>query len=486
MKPKPDDIPQEIHDLILDYFVLPPPTAWHDRDTLESAENRAILRAYAMVSRSFCVAAYSRLFSSAILRLKVSSPAFNKRLFASAIQVIRRFVTLLQDSLNFPNLGMIYHIRSFCLTISGAPSHDSSFSYKFLRDATVYRIIDILHGPNHGIESLSFNARIGHFTLEYTKMDDQLICAFENILRSPNLQHVRLCGLFGIPRSLFHGIHFKNLELYETRLTRGKIEVDAPHVTILESIGLDESFSLVDLLHLGNRSANVASRYQSAFVELHTLYFQAKLTGGIQNIINIAGNAANTLHILHIQLIGHDWLQSSGPSHSLPTAIYPFHLLSRLSSLRISYKDIGIYLHDIIDPFCRVLQSCSFPRSLRKFNLEMTASHNYNAPYLTMNTPNEWPVMDSVLVQPMFNAVPQVNIILNYFIKRGGYSFGDALVKFHKHLLSAPLPKFTKSRQNTSSSYNVIITKPRDRSDATELTFKCGGWKKVDIPSQEG
>lgn len=484
MKQNPVNIPQDIHELILDYFILPPPTAWHDCDTLQSAENRAMLLAYSMVSRSFCVAAYSRLFSSAILRLKVSSPAFNKRLFTSAIQVIQRFVVLLQDSFNFPNLGMIYHIRSFCLTISGA--RDSNYSYKFLRDATVYRIIDILHGPNHSIESLSFNASIGHFTLEYSKMDDQLICAFENILRSPKLKHVRLCGLFGIPRSLFHGVHFKHLELYETRLARGEIKVDPPHIAILESIGLDESFSLVDLLHSGNRSANIASRYQSAFVELHTLYFQAELTWGIHNIINISCNAVNTLHILNIQLIGHDWLQSSVPSgsYSSPPAIYPFHLLIRLSSLRISSKDTGIYLHDIIDPFCRVLQSCSFPQSLRKLNVEMTASHDWNSSYHTMNRPNEWPEMDSVLVQPMFNAVPQVNITLEYFVKLGGYPFGDAIGNFNKRFLSTALPKFSKSRQNTSSSFNVIITKPRVRSsNTTELTFKCGGRKVLDIPS---
>ncbi|KAF8202902.1 hypothetical protein BJ912DRAFT_942238 [Pholiota molesta] len=485
----PTPLPFEIHDLILDHFCIPAPAAWDDRESPQQAENRATLRTYSMVSRSFCSNANSRLFSSVVLRMKAFSRIRNARLVAS---VIRRFVALLRDSLNFPNLGMIYHIRSFALIIQ--IDCNLSQADNFLHDATIHHLIDVLHGPNHGVESLALD--MGYGKLEYREIyiKHDLLCSFQNIICSPSLKHLRLNGLLGFPRTLLRGTNLKNIELYNTAIQCNGNTLDAPPIITMESIGADESFRLVDLLHSGNVAIDTTSRYQAAFVELKALYFVVHLLKRIPKAINIAANAANTLQTLHIHLFG-EWRGQRFSSS--PDPIYPFHLLPRLSSLRLSSKTIGLGWHNVIYPFRCILESSTIPESLKMLSVETMASGCFNGRLYQLDKLDEWLAMDSVLMQPMFNAIPQTKIILEYPIY--GYQSNE-YAELQKNniedfLLLDALPNFSESRRGSSLPCIsvVVIQRYPDQSSRHQnmnhsesnrkgVTLRCGGRKILDIP----
>ncbi|KAF8961024.1 hypothetical protein BDZ97DRAFT_1830940 [Flammula alnicola] len=432
-----DFIPPEIHDLIIDHFALKPATKFWESDTNVDIENRATLRACSLVSRSYCARAYQRLFSSIILAVDTCKPHITRDALT-----IRRCADILRDSLQFPDIGMVYHIRSFSLRIRGANPEQMRTLFQ---EGKVGLIVDALQGPNHGINSMTMDVGLStHNEVEYAKLDKEFLRAFDGLCHSPKMRHMHLQGFCSIPRILFYGTHIKHIEMYRTRLTRGDEMSENAQVTLMESIAVDESFPLVNLLHSDGDYVGTASRYQVAFKELKKLLFRLCYADRIPSAIDIAICASNTLQSLHIHLSGLDSIHFIPPHSSTPK--YVFHHLHKLSTLRIS-KDVGRLLEElcVIHPFRRLLESCTLPRSLKTLILETGSARGW---YSSDPTPEyrphgEWLALDSVLVQPKFSAVPQLIIAIEYTVRLQPVEIFPRT----RELVLSVLPQLRKSRE---------------------------------------
>ncbi|KAF9480985.1 hypothetical protein BDN70DRAFT_572201 [Pholiota conissans] len=449
-----NNISSEIHDLILDHFNLPPALSSWNPDPQQIRASRDTLRAYSLVSRSCCIMARRRLFSSIILYVGLT-PDFPNLNLTEIAAATEHFATMIQDSVKFPNIGMSYFIQSFTFTIPAACIKNRVM--RFLRKPSIYRILDALHGPSHGITSLTLNMGVGR--LDYVKLERELVRALEDITHSPKLKHLHINGLIDIPISLFHGVRLKTLELIRARVLRE----EGGHkcgVSIIETISLDNMLSFDGLI----QHSNDASSNSLIFASPKALYIQG---GSLPNAVKFAiSTALYTLQSLSVHV------------DAPPTAEYPFHLLAGLSLLRILHgKDTSRNRKKELQ---QVLELCTLPPSLMSLTIE-----TYDQDCLPY--PTDWVDIDSVLVQTSFSCIPQVQIIFRLSCDANNHNRMKNLFEVRNLALSKAgeaLPKFLKARKGASRPVlGVTISIYDDRERCKALTMKFGGKQTFEMPA---
>ncbi|KDR73805.1 hypothetical protein GALMADRAFT_251621 [Galerina marginata CBS 339.88] len=190
-------LPAEIINNIIDVL-------GHDKNCRASIQ---ALRVFALVSRVLCMRAHHYLFSEFKIAIVPTSD----------VEVpLGRLLRTLVTSLRFPDLGMVYHIRS--------ASFIFEMKYQYFIEGSISnndvlpRIMDALHGPNHGVSSFGLEVYFAGpgFRLRPTWSDigPKLNTAFYNLCRSRNLKSLRLKSFADVPRvQLLHGTSIKHLIL---------------------------------------------------------------------------------------------------------------------------------------------------------------------------------------------------------------------------------------------------------------------------------
>lgn len=388
---------------------------------------------------------------------------------------------LLSDSLEFPDLGMVYHIRSFVLWMDG--SHGEAQKYDILLQGDLSLLLDTLHGPNHGPEFFgfhaSYNSRGG---LEYTKIDPSIISALDRMYHSPNLRHLLFRGIRNLPGTLLKGTNINTLEIYDKTATNIGFIQNTPRVIALDSMGMDDPFDAASLRHSEDETI-LRPRFQ-AFPGPRKMYFTVSSLIALPKVINTVINIAGCLQILHIQLTGYTCVEAP------PNPQYPFHLLTSLTSLHISSSENSLsHASPAVLPFLPVLEICTLPPSLKRLHLETrTSGQDDSLDCIDTHADRDrWLRMDALLMRPTFTAVRHLEITLFHSVySRFGFSIphfniGDFQGLLRNRLLDV-LPKFS---QSSSGCLNVVLSPGAYKilvPPRSQVVPRCGPRLKLEVP----
>lgn len=398
-----------------------------------------------MVSRSCCSRAYARLFASVVLDLFIGPYGQSAQREAQALQ---KFASILNSSLAFPQLGMVYHIHSFSFALHthNPPTWNELTKINEILDAGgVSLILDALHGPTYGVKFFGFRAA-RYCWQDYTKLGPKLISALHGILHSPHLRRVSLCGFSNAPEILFKDVCIEILELYCSQ-------------------------------HSKKNSVHAASNCLAPLMDLKQLCINLELPSGLQQVIEMPLSAANTLQALHLNLAslfsGDALLRSLIQLNRLPKPAFPFHLLHELTSLRL----LNSYAQKLDQPWVvralsTLLMSCTLPPSLRLLSIESSAWVPWPHPVewngYSAFSRAEWEGLNTLLVRPAIIRIPSVEIALTCRVDNSNMHDPDIFTDYDAHAvesdirdqLTALLHGFIGSREcATSSCLSVALTR---------------------------
>lgn len=487
-------LPWELHDRILEYLSLPVADLYKPK-FLKDPINRKALIAYSKASHPCCMRARGYLFSSMVLQINHNA---NPATATSAISSLRRFAAVLSDSLLFPGLGMVYHIRSFVVRISTQRYPIDNL----LQEGAMAFILDTLHGPNHGVKLFGWEQLGPQFNYS-TLTDNDFLRAFDSICHSRNLQHLLVRGLIMLPITVLNGASIKNLELYNSKINDASKPTIHNFHTSVESMGLDRRTNILELFQHGtglHTARTILIPWGLPFQRLRDIHLPrlSFLRSFPKDIFNVA----NTLQSLKIQVV-------RGYSTGHDTLAYPLRLLNRLKVLHI-YHHTVLDIQDpwIISPLCDFLELCSFPQSLKTLSLLTTSRQgidlfnlNKYEPTHEETSPNrqQWTRLDSLLTQPELADVAQVKVTLEHKVQLR-YTVPDGLESFdfkalslrNRNRLLALLPELSRSRRNNPQPFlkvdlNVLHIERMDdtlsgRLQDQVILFGFGGKRVLEIP----
>ncbi len=262
--PELPDLPVEILLEIFDHLQLDSPKPTIGRSKSQQ-HNYRDLWACAQVSRSFRDLAYPRLFSTVILEVWLGG----KVRLADSISQLKRAADMLSNEGN-----IVRHIKKFCLYVYASPPR----FYYLIKQVHLPQILDALHGSDYGIESLSLIAEFIGRKWDYSASDQEFRCAVQNLMRSPLLKHVQLCGIANFPREMLHGKTIQRIELYRIGFYAEADDSSFKSFS-LESIGMDvperdEVSAALQLFKTGSKFKHI--------------YCQVKSTPSMVKIFNAA------------------------------------------------------------------------------------------------------------------------------------------------------------------------------------------------------
>ena len=453
--------------------------------------DRQALLSYSVVSRSCCLRAYARLFASVIVDIFVGPYCQDSQ---REVQYLQKFASILNSSLAFPHLGMVYHIQSFSFALQTRippARNELPIIYNIIEAGNVSLILDALHGPTHGVKFFGLRAK-QHCRLDYTKLGHTLIRALHAMLHSSSLQRVSLCGLSNPPENLLEDICVETLEIY----------CNSAHlIPIIKFVGIDVLRHLTGPPCVENSSVHPVPNCLAPLKDLKQLCINLELPSVIFRAKAMPLDTANTLQTLHLNLTtsffsyGDETIsQSVLHLNRMPQPRLPFHLLHKLTSLHLS----NTYAHDLnklwaIRVFCVLLASCTLPPSLKMLSLESSSWvlwPYYMADGKSSNTFTraDWKALGSMLVEPTFARIPCVKIALTCRVDISPTHDSDDITEYDANILksdiqcqlTALLHGFVESRRSVdnegSSCFDFALTKGvgRQKQESTAShVFNC-------------
>ncbi|KJA14947.1 hypothetical protein HYPSUDRAFT_1070922 [Hypholoma sublateritium FD-334 SS-4] len=432
------DLPVDIRCQIFDLLALdvPRPTTSEGSKCKEQTENREALWACAQVSSSFHHEAYSRLFNTVVLEAWLGR---GRTIKPESISQLERAADMLSNS------GyVVRHIKTFCLFVNSS----AAFLHDFIQNGRLSQILNALHGPDHGVESLSFIVECNVRRWEYSESDQEFQLAFQDLIQSSRLKHVQLCGIAKIPVKIFHTKKIQRVELY--RMGFDAEEGDISLSFSLESIGMDVP---------DRDEVPIALQFVSTGSKIKQIYCQVTSAHSMARVIEIAApTSADTLKEFHVQISGTNF-SNTLPLLGSPPPRQKFHFcrLVQLTSLRIS-EVIGAEVINVLQNF---LALCSFP-SLADLTLDTVIDLGHITQVHAIPHPERWNLLDQLLAQPTFKAIPKIVIVVQFNVEVNppfDHAAYDAKVL---ELLYESLPEFNAARQAGSTRGVKINTVFRD------------------------
>lgn len=461
------DLPLDIHFQILGHLVLDAPRPIEGSESQEQVTNRATLWAYAKVSSSFRDRAYSLLFSTVVLEAWLGGSVKP----ADQLSQLQQMADMLSN--NAPSGNVVRHIKTFCLFVVTPASR----FHHFIQKGRLTQILDALYGPCHGVESLSFIVACnGLRPWEYSASDREFQRAIQDLIRSPRLKHVQLCGIEKVPGNIFHEKEIQRVELYGVGFDVAIVDMLFPSST--ESIGMDESVAI----------ASTVFQIIAKGLNLKQIYCQVKSELSMARMIEIATLiCADTLRAFHVQISGIDFSRALPDIGSPPPGkIYHFCYLKRLTSLRIS-EVIGTGVIHVLRHF---LELCSFSSELGELILDTLIHLDHDNGTESLPHPERWCLLDRLLTQPtsMLNAIPKIVIIVQFNVSvnppsdRAAYD-AEMLERLHERL-----PEFIAARTAArirEVKVNTVFQEvgPLARGSKHSVFARCGGKGVLRIPS---
>ncbi|KDR74888.1 hypothetical protein GALMADRAFT_249800, partial [Galerina marginata CBS 339.88] len=283
----PPVLPTEIIDSIIDDL-------GHDADRPGSIN---ALRTCAFVSRVVCMRAYRYLFSEIRLFIIPSSNTTHR---------LSRLLDILTTGLKFPDTGMIYRIQSVSFVM--ILEHYIP-PIRLSHITALPEILEILHGPNHGISSLSLEiwgpngqdprVRTGGWSINGAKFNN----AFQGLCCSRNLKSLHLFCLTEVPDTIFKGTNIEHLTLDDVHITSqnrqsGKVFSECVDIVQLKSMKfitaerqfqLDSLLDTIITLHGGIETTEDRNHFfRRAFFHLtHLTTMTGEQPAGLRHILQL-------------------------------------------------------------------------------------------------------------------------------------------------------------------------------------------------------
>jgi len=404
------------------------------------------LLACSLVCVMFCKTARRQLFST----INIFLVRENTKIQADStiyVEYLKRISEILQMSLAFPEIGMVYYIQSFRLDADELEEPQLSM---LLNDKHFPGLLKSLHGPKHGISRFTLEI-LPEESISFPELSSEFCEAFIDLCWSNSLTSLRLRGFSDLPRTLLLGTRADNIQFNKCSIlppwqdTAGTMErlyiTDLnTEVPLMRSIAVDDSFPLIDLLN-GNMLLEARDRYINAFSRLTSLDLCARVAENLPDLVEIAQHASQTLEVLAISVYGGVNLQASGPVN-LWADSPPFELgtLKNLHTLKISSRQsFGLGTFALLPPINVLDKITSVPPNLRRVSLRARSDTRIGDP---MNF--NWQPLETLVTQPRFNRIPERNLSLAYCTWVNPSS--DDRSEFHeklKAIAKAGLPSFT-------------------------------------------
>ncbi|KDR73788.1 hypothetical protein GALMADRAFT_251596 [Galerina marginata CBS 339.88] len=365
----PPVLPAEIIDSIIDDLA-------HDADRPGSTK---ALRTCTFASRVVCMRAYRYLFSEIKLFIIPSSDIDHR---------LTKLLDILTTGLKFPDIGMLYHIQS----VSFVMILKHYFPLIQLSQITALpEILEILHGPNHGISSLSLeiwgpNGRDPRMrTGGWATNDAQFNDAFQGLCCSRNLKSLHLLSLGEVPDTIFKGTNIEHLTLDDVHIASQNRQsgtkvfsgcIDIGQLKSMKFITVERQFQLNSLL--------------DTIITLH---------GGIETTENRNHFFRRAFfHLTHLTtMIGE---QPAGLRHMLQ-----LHTLRLVPQLGYEYPPEEVI--DTVNQFFSHKENAT-PPSLAHLTVELKVHEAY---FGSMNGDNTaWRILESHLAEDRFQGIQDIHL----------------------------------------------------------------------------
>lgn len=426
-----ETLPAEIVDLIIDNLC----------QQAHQKEARQALLSCSLVSKAFCVQAYSTLFEE--IRISIA-PTTAHSLWPHVLRKTREvFVT----GLSFPALAMIYRIKKFYLEINIMASGNEFLS--IANDPNFSGLLDALHGPRHGISGFELSISINSEPLPWWKLFPRFISAFHSLCDSVQLHTLKLAHFTMVPRDLLTGTNIKHLYLHDVIFGRNKFDVDIdtlehPNICQLQTISFLDPWNfntLFDLLALGYRCS--PERYhRTAFANLESLTIGDRSP---DQLLRILPSLRSLKHF--------------GVTHSLE---------------KIRRAD-----HAVVDISQTLLGFIPGPSLLTlSIKIEVPqAIFAENGPDTILTHNPGWSALDSLLLEPQFDNVPEISLIVHFFtpLKEERPTDAGAFCTQREAILRRKLPGLIAVR-SARFTLTVLLNRPEDSLKCIQRRGTATGW----------
>jgi hypothetical protein len=429
-----ETLPAEIVDLIMDNLL----------QHADQKEARKALLSCSLISKALCVQVYSSLFEEIKISIRPTTPHTAWR------DVMRTTRDVLVTGLDFPVLGMVYRIKSFCIEI-----HVVATGNKFLsiaNDPNFSGLLDALHGPRHGISNLDLSITINDEPVPWRNLLPRFTTAFYSLCSSPRLHSLKLAHFTMVPRFLLTGTNIQHLCLHDVNFGRRRIDIDTnasehPNIRQLRTISFLDPWNfdtLFELMAFGFFCAP-EKHHGTAFANLESL------TVGDRSPEQLLRNLPSLRSLKHF-----------GVTHSLQR------------KWRRDAQAVNHIHHTLL----RFIPGPSLLTLSIKIELPYSISVEDNLD--SIHTPNPgWSDLDSVLLEPRFDHVQNISLTVHFFSLPKTNRPTDAMAKAFctrcHAIIQRNLPGLIALRP-TAFTLTILLDQPEDSLKSIQRRGATTGW----------
>ena len=427
----PETLPAEIVDLVIDTLC----------QQVHQIEARKALLSCSLVSKALCVQTYSTLFEEIKISIRPTTP------HSLWQDVMRRTREVFITGLSFPTLAMIYRIKKFYLEINIMASGNEFLS--IANDPNFSGLLDALHGPRHGISSLELSISINDEPLPWWKLLPRFTSAFYSLCDSTQLHTLKLAHFTMAPRDLLTGTNIKHLYLHDVTFGRRKFDVDIdtleyPDIRQLRTISFLDPWdfnTLFDLLALG---------YWCSPERYHGTAFA--------NLESFTVGDRSPEELLRI-LPSLRFLKHFGVTHSLKKIHRADHAVNHIRQTLLGF-----------------IPGSSLLTLSIKIEIPQAIFAEDGPDTIHILNPG-WSALDSLLLEPQFDNVPNISMVVHFFtpLKEKQPTDADAFCTHRQAVIRKKLPGLIAVR-SAAFTLTVLLNRSEDSLKSIQRKGTATGW----------